>query len=292
MSISILFPLFYLVAGFGLGQVPFDIKGRASALLTKIVIPTVIIFNIATHKSGVFAIMLGIIAMMSLMILISRLVTRDPVQMLCYCYLNIGWLGLPIATTLFGDEAAMVIVAAYVGSSLFGNSVGVGLMIHGQDWKTRLRQTLKAPPVWALLIGLAGIPFGAQIEHYARPAYDVLKFLMGFLGMAILGIWLSASSVKAADFKQALRPFLARLISIAVLISVFIAICQYFGVGLVTRNVPVLYLISLLPPAANIIVLETHYMKSGRSATTIACGTCFSIVAIALYVVGIVWAHH
>ena len=158
MSITILAPLLYLLIGLGLGRIPFDIKGKASALLTKWVIPAVIIYNIATHRPGVFTIMLGMMAIMGSMLLLSRVFTKDPVQNLCFCYLNIGWLGLPIASTLFGDGAAMVIIAAYVGSSLFGNSVGVGLMASGENMATRLRQTLKAPPVWALLVGIACIP--------------------------------------------------------------------------------------------------------------------------------------
>ncbi|OHX10317.1 AEC family transporter [Chromobacterium sphagni] len=291
MSISLFAPLLYLLVGLGLSRVPFEIKGRASAMLTKWVIPSVIIYNIATHRSGVFAIMLGMIAMMGLMLLLSRVFTRDPVKNLCFCYLNIGWLGLPIASTLFGDGAAMVIIAAYVGSSLFGNSVGVGLMAHGQDLKTRLRQTIQAPPVWALLLGLACIPFGGQIEHYAKPIYDLLKFLMGFLGMAILGIWLSATPLKTADFKKALLPFVARLLTVSALTSLFILVCEHYDITLVTENKPALYLIGLLPPAANIIVLETHYMKSGRSASMIACGTCLSIIAIGVYVGTVLWLH-
>ncbi|WP_020561210.1 AEC family transporter [Thiofilum flexile] len=284
MSLSLFAPLLYLLIGFGLGHTPFEIKGRASALLTKWVIPLVIIYNIATHRSGVFVIMLGMIVMMGIMLGLSRIFTRDPVQNLCFCYLNIGWLGLPVASTLFGDSAAMVIIAAYVGSSLFGNSVGVGLMAHGQDLKTRLIQTLKAPPVWALMVGLACIPFASQIEHYTKPVYEVLKFVMSFLGMAILGIWLSETPLKWSDFKTALQPFVLRVLTVSILISLFIVICQYYGITLVIENKPTLYLIALLPPAANIIVLETHYLKSGRSASLIASGTCLSIIAIGLYI--------
>ena len=68
--------------------------------------------------------------------------------------------GAPVASALFGDGAAMVIIAAYVGSSLFGNAIGVGLLAQGQHWRARLRQTLQAPPVWALLVGLACLPWG------------------------------------------------------------------------------------------------------------------------------------
>lgn len=289
MSLFIFAPLIYLLIGLGLGRLPYEIKGRASALLTKWVIPAVIIYNIACHRPGVFAIMAGMVLMMSLMLLASRSLSRDPVQNLSFCYLNIGWLGLPIASTLFGDAAAMVIIAAYVGSSLFGNSVGVGLMAQSSQLKTRIVQTLQAPPVWALLVGLACIPIGPQLEHYARPLYEVLKFLMGFLGMTILGIWLSATRLRLHDFKQALRLFSLRALTILLLVTLFIRICQHFSIRLVSENQPTLYLLCLLPPAANIIVLETYYMKSGRSASIIACGTCISIVAISLYVAATLW---
>jgi len=291
-SLSLLAPLLYLAIGLGLGRVPFDIKGRASALLTRWIIPAVIVYNIATHRPGVFAIMLGMMVMVGLMLLLSRIFTQDPVQNLCFAYLNIGWLGLPVASTLFGDEAARVIIAAYVGSSLVGNSVGVGLMVRGQRFRNRLRQTLQAPPVWALLLGLACIPFGEPIERHAQPLYGVLKFLMSFLGMTILGIWLSATRLTWADFKQAQLPFMTRLLTVSALVSLFVFMGHRYGIALIADNMPALYLIGFLPPAANIIVLETHYMKSGRSASMIASGTCLSIVAIGVYAGAMLWLQH
>lgn len=73
------------------------------------------------------------------------------------------------------------------------------------------------------------------------------------------------------------------------LVSALIALCKPLGISLVMENMPTLYLLCLLPPAANIIVLETHYLKSGRSASLIACGTCLSIVAIGVYAAVVLW---
>ena len=289
MSLSMLSPLLYLAIGIFLGKHPLEIKGKIAKLLTMVIIPIVIVYNIATHKDGTFVIMFGMVAIMLILLLGSRRFTNDPVQNLCFCYLNIGWLGLPIASSLFGESAAMVIIAAYVGSSLFGNSIGVGLMAHGQNIGARVKQTLKAPPVWALLVGVCCIPFRNYIETPVKPIYDVMKFLMGFFGMVVLGIWLSSTHVNLSDFKKALLPFMIRALSMFILISVFIAIGQYCDIDLISSNKPTLYLLCLLPPAANIIVLETHYMKSGRSASVIACGTCVSIIAISVYVAVTLW---
>ncbi|PHV01054.1 permease [Iodobacter sp. BJB302] len=283
MSISILFPFVYLMIGVILGRFSFEVKYRASALLTKTVIPFVIVFNIATYQSGVFIIMAGIVIIMLMMLVMIRIVNKDPVKNLCFCYLNIGWLGLPIASSFFGSGAAMVIIAAYIGSSLFGNSVGLGLMAQGENMRARIIKIFKAPPVLALVIGLALSPLSIQIMHYGKPSYEVIKFIMSFLGMVILGVWLAETSFEKADFKNSLLNFFARSSLFFILINLFIQICTYYEVKLVEENILTLYLICLLPPAANIIVLETHYMKSGRSASMIAWGTCISIVAIAIY---------
>lgn len=284
LPLSLFAPLLYLGTGLAIGRSPLDIKGRASALLTKVVIPFVIVYNIATAKADVFAVIAWMAATMAVMLAVSRRFTRDPVRNLCFCYLNIGWLGLPVATSLFGDGAATVVIAAYVGSSLFGNSVGAGLMSGAgpAPW----RQTLQAPPVWALLVGLALWPFGSALAPL-QPAYGAAKFLMSFLGMAILGIWLAQTPLRASDLRDALAPAAARAVAMVASVTAFVAFAQAHGLTLVAQNREALYLLAMLPPAANIVVLETHYLRSGRSASAIAAGTCLSVVVIAVFAVAV-----
>lgn len=277
-------PVIYILIGLTLGKTSLEIKGSASAFLTKVVIPIVIIFNIATSDHDVYVVIIGMIIIMSIMLLISRVSTNDPIKNLCFCYLNIGWLGLPLIAVFFGDSAATMAIAAYVGSSLFGNSIGVGLMTKHQSLRERIIQTLSAPPVWSLIIGLACLPLKAYIEEHFTGIYVISKFLMSFLGMTVLGIWLAKAPLKRQDFRIALNQFAYRFFTMFLLCTAFIFICQYYGISLVTENKAALYLICLLPPAANIIVLETHYMQSGRSASFIACGTCISFFALFVYI--------
>jgi predicted permease len=272
-----------LLVGMGVGRLSFDIKGIASKLLSQGVIPLVMIYTIAGDYAGLWVMMIGMAVMMGLMLCLGQKITQDPIKNLCFFYLNIGWLGLPIASALFGDNAARIMIAAYVGSSLFGNSIGVGLLVPGQDLKIKCYRVLKTPPAWALLIGVACIPFGHALQLYGKPLYDVLKFLMSFLGMMVLGIWLSKTPLTSQDFKLAFKLFLVRLLTVSLLMYGFIQICRYYHLNVLVDNQATLYLIALLPPAANIIVLETHYMKSGRSASLIAWGTCLSMMAIAVY---------
>ncbi|ROR11204.1 permease [Erwinia sp. JUb26] len=282
---TIFLPLIYLLAGYAMGHTRWDIKALASLLLTRLIIPLVIIYNVSSYFHAMSGIIVVTALLMLILLSIGRRLSRDPVQHLCFFYLNIGWLGLPIVSALFSAQAVVIVIAAYVGSSIFGNSIGAGMLSGaGLD----LKGLLKTPPVLALGAGIALIPFGEQIAYFGEGLYDIAKSLMSVLGMAILGIWLGKVRVTAADFRNELRPFLLRGGVIFLLVSALLLCGHLFGVQILTDNAATLYLFCLLPPAANIIVLETHYLGTGRSAKAISCGTCISIVAIAIYAAAIV----
>ena len=65
-------PLLYLAIGIFLGKHPLEIKGKIAKLLTMVIIPIVIVYNIATHKDGTFVIMFGMVAIMLILLLGSR----------------------------------------------------------------------------------------------------------------------------------------------------------------------------------------------------------------------------
>ena len=113
---SIFFPLIYLFAGWLAGKTALDFKTGASWVLTRIAIPVVIVFNIATRFDSMSPIIIATALCMLVMMMVCQRLMRDPVKSLCFSYLNIGWLGLPVASALFGNDASAIIIAAYVGS--------------------------------------------------------------------------------------------------------------------------------------------------------------------------------
>lgn len=281
---TIFVPLIYLFAGWLAGKTAWDFKAAASWVLTRAAIPVVIIFNIATHFDSMSTIIIATAVAMLIMLIASRYTIRDPIKSLCFSYLNIGWLGLPVATALSGSEAATIVIAAYVGSSIVGNSVGAG-MLSGNRFN--LRKLVQTPPVLALIVGIALIPLRQHISLWFADIYSVAKFLMSFPGMAVPGIWLSKIKLTLSDLRQEIRPFLLKAGVMVILISFMLWLAGIGHFRLITENPATLYLFCLLPPAANIIVLETHYLGTGRSATIITCGTCISMIAITLFAAAI-----
>lgn len=67
------------------------------------------------------------------------------------------------------------------------------------------------------------------------------------------------------------------------MMTAFIFVGEYLHLELITANKPALYMLCLLHPAANLVILETYYRSTGESAKIIACDTCISIVTLGVY---------
>ncbi len=280
---TLFLPLIYLLCGLIVGKLTWDAKPVLSLLLTKFIIPVVIIYNIATNFSNMGVVLITTIVVMSIMLLTGKFLRINPVSTLCFSYLNIGWLGLPVAASLFGNQAAAIFISAYIGSSIVGNSLGAWLLT---GIRFNIRKLIRMPPVIALIIGCILLPLGKQI-HELDLIYSLAKFLMSFLGMAILGMWLTKSKITLTDIRNTIQTFLKKAAAYFCILSALLGLACLCRQNLILENSAALYLFCLLPPAANIIVLETHYLGTGYSVKPISCGTCISIIAIGIYALSI-----
>ena len=285
MTLKIALPFLYLFLGFLVGKTRIDIKNQMAYLLTRIIIPLIIIYNIATCRADLFVSIFAMIIMMTIMMYVSRLFSADVIEQLCFFYLNIGWLSLPIVATVWGDSAATAVLSLYIGNSLFGNSIGAGMLINNGATKIDVKRTLKSPPVAALIIGIICIPFSDSIKLYLPPIYQIVKLIMSIFGMGVLGMWLAKITLNIQDLKLAIKIAALRAVTVGCLMTLFIVIAGQLHLELVTSNKPALYMLCILPPAANIIVLETHYCHTGKSAGLTAWGTLLSLALIPLYIV-------
>lgn len=230
---------------------------------------------------------------MVIMLCFHRMViTKDPVENLYFCYVNIGWMGIALAAAaMFPDpsgsglpSASSLIITVYVGRSIFGNSVSASLLKEGvTSHKDKILGVLKAPLIIALIIGLVLMLFGEEISKYGKDVFIVLKFIMSFFGMAVLGMWLERSTIRFKDLVGSIPNYAMRTVGFLIMTTIFIFVSEYLHLEPITANKPALYMLCLLPPAANLVILETYYWGTGESATIIACDTCISIVTMGVY---------
>lgn len=314
---GIILPLIYLVAGLTLALTLPEHRGRqlkewASALLTRWIIPAVIIYTVATSRPELFFVAASTMVLMVLGVLCAGRITGDPVQKLAFVYLNAGLFGIPVVAGFWGEEAVRVYIGAYIGNSIMGNILGTSLLrggsgvdprvgesnapdaqatkSRGGTLRTVLRGLRTSPPVIAVVIGLLCLPAGSFLSQYGAGFYRVLTWIFSFIGLIVLGMWLGAAKLHRADLTRAagwafLRAGLVSVYSVGVLAFarwVHDAAGVHFDQLL--AHPQVLFLLAVLPPAANIVILETHYRHEGTAAPVIAAGAAVSVGMIALAV--------
>lgn len=313
---GMILPLLYLGVGFGLAMLLPEhwgnrLKESASALLTRWIIPTVIVYIVATSRPELFFMAASTMVLMALLVRCAAFFTNDPVQRLALVYLNAGIFGIPVVASFWGEEAVRLYVGAYIGNSVMGNILGTSLMRRetntdglttSQSKPTRkavthkaavgavLRSLLTNRPIIAVAIGLICLPAGPFLNTHAAGIYRLITWVFSFVGLMVLGMWLSTARLHRTDLTQALRWAVLRVVLVSVY-SVGILTAAHWmhthtGVHLeqLLAHPQVLFILGVLPPAANIVILETHYRHEGTAAPIIASGAVVSLGMIALAV--------
>lgn len=313
---GILLPLLYLSLGIGLALLLPErwgtrLKEEASTLMTRWIIPAVIIYTVATSRPELFFVAASTMVLMLLGVLGAGRITGDPVQKLAFVYLNAGLFGIPMVAGLWGEEAVRVYIGAYIGNSVMGNILGTSLMrretntdglttsrakptrkavTHKAAVGAVLRSLLTNRPIIAVAIGLICLPAGPFLNTHAAGIYRLITWVFSFVGLMVLGMWLSTARLHRTDLTQALRWAVLRVVLVSVY-SVGILTAAYWmhthtGVHLeqLLAHPQVLFILGVLPPAANIVILETHYRHEGTAAPIIASGAVVSLGMIALAV--------
>lgn len=281
---ALIVPIFAFLMGYLAVEQLKPLRPWLAASLARVLIPILIIYNMVFYQQGSMW-LVGLSFVSSIIFFLFFYFTqKDKLQALCLSYLNGAWLGLPFALALFGKEATNTIVALYIGGSLFGNICAVMAVSKTQQSPAFImKNVLQSPPVIALSI--AGILSFWDLSAYQHTfvidlVYQANKFLVTFAGMCVLGMWLSKVKIQISDLVLSLG-----LILIRMLLAAVICIAAYFMLPIphVALTYAVIFMFFCLPPAANIVALETHYQGTGHSAKYIASGTTASAFIISLY---------
>ncbi|NNH79181.1 permease [Acinetobacter sp. ANC 5380] len=283
---ALFLPLFGFLCGWGLASTQFSaaLKPLFASLLARFFIPVVIIYTMVFYQAGSLSLMIFSFVVAIFMFYAFHFIFKDKLRALCVSYVNLAWLGFPFALALFGPEISAAMVALYVGGSIFGNIWAVtAVSLEAQPFSTMIKKVALSPPVFALLIALicriAGLQH-LQQHDWLDIIYSFAKVGMSFTGMCVLGMWLRHTKVHVEDLLRSGKIFLIKII-----VGVVICSLTYFFIPIpnIENYIGVMFLLFCLPPAANIVALETHYQGTGTSAKYIASGTIMSCVVVMLY---------
>ena len=285
-KMALLLPLFAFICGLGLASASFStqLKILFSSLLARCFIPFVIIYNMVFYQAGSLSLMFFSFTVAIFMFYFFRHIFKDKLRALCVSYVNLAWLGFPFALAIFGSEISAPMVALYVGGSVFGNIWAVtALNKEQQELSSIIKKVVFSPPVFALLIAFICRMIGVQnLQNHQilDVLYSFAKVGMSFTGMCVLGMWLRRTQVQWADIFRSMNVF-----AMKILVGLVLCGLTYLFIPIpnINQYIGVMFLIFCLPPAANIVALETHYLGTGESARYIAAGTIVSCILVFIY---------
>ena len=257
------------------------------AILLRVIIPCVIVKSYITEFSRERLLELALSAGLALIgfilaMVISYLVfgKRRRLENFAASFCNAGFIGIPLAQAIIGEEGVFYIAASVALLNLFQWTYGVYIMADRKD-AISAKTIAKNPVVIAIVIGV--VLFVSQI-----PVPGIVTSTLGYIAgmntpiaMILMGTYLAKLPLKKLLDKRAYGCVLFRLVIIpAVILLVFWA--------LPIANVDIAlaaFLAAATPVGANICVFAQQYDCDYEfSVVTVCLSTLLSVVTVPLLV--------
>lgn len=294
-SVFLLFALIFL--GFYIGKrgiVRQDSAPDLSNLVLKITMPVTVFCSIIDQQGGsgldcAWEIFLGTALLHAAtgifsLILVKALHVPEKEQgvWIFTCMLsNNGFMGLPLALSVFGSEGMFLMALANVISNLVIFSVGIKLL----TWHYPMKEKLSVRKMFvnniniAVVIGFVFLLFHIPVPDVADRLLTYISNITSGLSMIVVGLSLSRLPFQAVfqDKKMFLLPVIRLIIIPLAVIGVFRLIPFPVDEGM--QNI--LILTAALPSAsAQSMITEQYRTNTSAAARAVFLTTLFSVVTV------------
>lgn len=258
-----------------------------SKLLLYVLIPLVIFDNILKAEPAQLATAMSIIfllaALMNLPAQLARRLGGDINQDLLRCsfsYFNIGWFGIPVVMALFGEEKMPLIISAYMGNVLYGDTVGYYLISRSKDMGVgdSIKNVLKIPAIYALLAAIIANAYGFKMPESLEPVTKGVSWTLSALGMTIIGITLTSVDVKKVDYRLFSKLMAVRYVAAAVILGALVWLESVLIGQLEGDGQRLMLLMASFPIAANLVVFATFIDTETENASILV--TFSSVISL------------
>ena len=257
------------------------------AILLRIIIPCVIVKSYITTYSRERLLELALSAGLALAAFILAMGIaylvygkRRRIENFAAAFCNAGFIGIPLAQAVIGDEGVFYMAASVALLNLFQWTYGVYIMTDRRD-SISAKTIVKNPVVIAIVIGIA-------LFLSRLPVPGILTSTLGYIAgmntpvaMILMGTYMAKLPWRKLLDKRAYGCVLLRLVVIpAVVLAVF------WALPISNQNVALAaYLAAATPVGANICVFAQQYDCDYEfSVVTVCLSTVLSIVTVPLMV--------
>lgn len=209
-----------------------------------------------------------------------------------FSFFNVAFFGMPVASALFGEAAVSTIICAFVGTALYGDTVGYYLVARTKEGKAKAAsKALRIPLFYAFVLAVVLKVSGVQAPESVRAPADMLSTLVSVFGMAVIGFNLAKVKSGDADGAVLVRILAVRQVSAIILGAAALAIEATFVGILGGRERIMIGLIALFPIAANVSLFASLLgTREKEAATLVALSSVLALafVTAAIAILGLV----
>ena len=257
------------------------------AILLRIIIPCVIVKSYITTYSRERLLELALSAGLALVAFILAMGIaylvygkRRRIENFASAFCNAGFIGIPLAQAVIGDEGVFYMAASVALLNLFQWTYGVYIMTDRRD-SISAKTIAKNPVVIAIVIGIALFLSRLPVPGIVTSTLGYIAGMNTPVAMILMGTYMAKLPWRKLLDKRAYGCVLFRLVVIpAVVLAVF------WALPITNQNVALAaYLAAATPVGANICVFAQQYDCDYEfSVVTVCLSTVLSIVTVPLMV--------
>ena len=257
------------------------------AILLRIIIPCVIVKSYITTYSRERLLELALSAGLALVAFILAMGIaylvygkRRRIENFAAAFCNAGFIGIPLAQAVIGDEGVFYMAASVALLNLFQWTYGVYIMTDRKD-SIRAKTIVKNPVVIAIVVGIALFLSRLPVPGIVTSTLGYIAGMNTPVAMILMGTYMAKLPWRKLLDKRAYGCVLLRLVVIpAVVLAVF------WALPITNQNVALAaYLAAATPVGANICVFAQQYDCDYEfSVVTVCLSTVLSIVTVPLMV--------
>ncbi|WP_125583451.1 AEC family transporter [Levilactobacillus cerevisiae] len=276
--------------GFMHGQTATDLTNILLYIVSPCLIVNAFEQRFSTSRLQALAIvMLGILLTYAIMVVTTNLVFKrvadanlQRIMRFGSVYSNAGFMGVPLASALFGSTGVFFAVASLAGFNLFCWTHGIALFTPKRpgDHHINWRQILLNPNIVAIVVGLAIFVSGVHLPSLLNQTITYVSSINTPLSMIVIGNSLAAVKLNRRTLDQRLLwPLLLRNLLFPV---INILILKAFGVSGIPLYTTVL--MAACPVAGNVVLFtlkdhgDTNPAVTLMSLSTILCMATIPLV--------------
>ncbi|MEG8013274.1 AEC family transporter [Sphingomonas sp. 22R3R2A-7] len=203
-----------------------------------------------------------------------------------FSFFNVAFFGVPVSQALFGEVGASTVICAYIGSALYGDTIGYFLIARTKEGARKAAtKALRVPIVYVVIGAIIAKLAGVTMPEAVKPVLSIAGTLVSVLGMAVIGLNLAETGRDDWRPKLMTRILAVRQASGLILLGTALAL-EAALVGILTpRDRVIVGLVALFPIASNVTLFATLLDTNRKAAAVlVALSSAVSLVLVLLVV--------